>query len=91
MRLMICLFLLLSAWIPGIAKLHARSGFEIANELRINPQDRLKRQWEYVYRRKRLMERYGINTLEKEEQDLLRTYLLEHAADAKRANIAGTF
>lgn len=69
----------------------ARGGEEIAGSIKIDPKERLSRQWEYVYKRERLLKKYGIFALPKEEQDVLKKWLMANAKDSNRARKAGKF
>ncbi len=46
-------------------------------------------QWERIFKSKRKMKRYGIDKLSKEEQKVLKKYLLDHAADSDHPTVAG--
>lgn len=83
-------------WMVGIlmvpvALLSARDGAEIAQSIQIDPKERLSRQWDYVYKRKRLMEKYGIDALPKDEQKILKKWLMANAKGANQARKAGKF
>ncbi len=46
-------------------------------------------QWERIFKSARKMKRYGIDKLSKEEQQVLKKYLLDHAADSDHPTVAG--
>lgn len=82
------LMIFASASVNGYA---ARGGDEIASSIKIDPKERLARQWEYVYKRERLLKKYGIFELPKDEQEALKKWLMANAKDSNRARKAGKF
>lgn len=58
---------------------------EIADNLEINPKSKVMKQWDRVFKSKLKKERYGINSLSKEEQKALKDYLINNAKDSDTA------
>ncbi len=65
------------------------SGEELAYKLKLIPGKKAIIQWERVFKSKRKLKKYGIDTLTKEEQKVLKEYLLTHAADSDHPTVAG--
>ncbi len=71
--------------------LFAQNPKEIANKISLNPATKAMMQWERVFKSERKMKRYKIDTLNKEEQKILKEYLISHAADSDKPQFAGEF
>lgn len=68
---------------------YGAAGEELAARLGIDPSSRAIKQWERVFDTPRKMARYGIDKLSEQETELLKEYLLDHAADSDRPIAAG--
>jgi len=68
--------------------LHA-SALDIAKKLHLVAGKKAIIQWERVFKSDRKMKKYGIDKLSKKEQELLKNYLLDHAADSDHPTVAG--
>lgn len=69
----------------------AKTGAEIAKELEINAGSKAIRQWERIFKKRSRWKRFGIDKLSDAERDLLKEYLLSHAADSDRPAAAGIY
>jgi hypothetical protein len=65
------------------------TGAELAKQLHISPSSKAMMQWEHVFKNKRKMKRLGINTLSEQEKEVLKQYLIDHAADSPEPIAAG--
>ncbi|NPA55164.1 MAG: hypothetical protein GXO40_02235 [Epsilonproteobacteria bacterium] len=78
------LLLLLTAHV-----LFAISGAELATMLHLSPGSKAMIQWQHVFTSKRKMRRLGIDKLSSKEKQILKKYLIEHAADSPEPIAAG--
>ena len=62
---------------------------DLARKLRLTPASKAIIQWERVFTSKQKLKRYKIDTLNKEEQTLLKEYLINHAIDSDQPTVAG--
>ncbi len=69
--------------------LHASPPQELATKFHLVAGKKAIIQWERVFKSKRKMKKYGIDTLSKEEVKSLKNYLLAHAADSDHPTVAG--
>ena len=69
--------------------LFAASGSDLAKKLHISPSSKAMVQWEGVFKSKRKMKKLQINTLSDSEKEILKKYLIEHAADSPEPIAAG--
>ena len=85
-KLKILLFLII--FIPS---LHADEYniSNIAKELNLSAGSKAIAQWERVFKSKKKMKRYKIDTLNSEDQNFLKEYLIKHAIDSDQPTIAG--
>jgi alkyl hydroperoxide reductase subunit AhpC len=67
----------------------AITGAELAKELNLSPSSKAMIQWENVFKNKRKMKRLGINKLSDADKEILKQYLIEHAADSPEPIAAG--
>lgn len=67
----------------------ANEGYELVKELNLNPASKVKRQWNRVFKREVKMKEYGIDKLTSEQKEVLKEYLLDHAADSDHPEKAG--
>jgi len=64
---------------------------EIATKLSLNPGAKAMMQWERVFKSKRKMKKYKIDTLKEDERKILKEYLISHSADSDKPQFAGEF
>jgi hypothetical protein len=62
---------------------------DIAKRLGLSAGSKAIVQWERVFKSKRKMKRYKIDTLSKIEQEALKNYLIDHAIDSDHPTVAG--
>jgi len=62
---------------------------ELVKKLSLNPATKAMMQWERVFKSKRKMKRYKIDTLSDEQKKVLKEYLISHAADSDKPKFAG--
>ncbi len=67
----------------------ASSGKELANKLGISASSKASAQWTRVFKKNRKMKKYGIDKLSAEDKGILKTYLINHAADSDAPEAAG--
>ena len=67
----------------------ASTGRELASSLHISASSKASIQWERVFKRTKKMKKYGIDKLSDADKDILKTYLIEHAADSDAPEAAG--
>jgi flagellar biosynthesis protein FliP len=69
--------------------LFAKTGKEIAKDLKINPSVKAISQWKRLFKKMKKMKKYGIDKLSEEDKSKLKEYLLNHAADSDQPESAG--
>jgi hypothetical protein len=69
--------------------LNAKSGKEIAKELKLNPASKATIQWERMFKSPKRLARIGAQDLSKEDQDKLKEFLIKYAADSDQPAAAG--
>ncbi|NPA60013.1 MAG: hypothetical protein GXO30_06070 [Epsilonproteobacteria bacterium] len=62
---------------------------KLAKSLNLSAGTKAIIQWERVFKSKRKMKKYKINTLSLNEQNKLKDYLVEHAIDSDKPMVAG--
>ena len=62
---------------------------QIAQKLSLSPASKAMKQWERVFKYKRKMKRYKIDSLSDNEKKILKEYLMNHAADSDTPEFAG--
>ena len=62
---------------------------QIAKQLHLIPASKAMMQWERVFKSKRKLKRYKIDTLNEEQQMQLKEYLIDHAIDSDQPTVAG--
>ena len=67
----------------------AKSGSELANDLKLNPSSKAIKQWERVFSTPDKMQQAGIDKLSESDKSALKKYLLDHAADSDKPAVAG--
>ena len=75
------------AFISGT--LFANNGQEIAKKLNLQAGTKAIKQWERVFKKDRKMKKYGIDKLTEADKNILKEYLINHAADSDRPAAAG--
>lgn len=65
------------------------SGKDLAKSLGLNPSSKAIKQWERVFDKDGKMEKYGINKLSDADKEVLKKYLMNHAADSDQPAAAG--
>ena len=61
----------------------------LARSLNLSAGSKAIIQWERVFKSKKKMKRYKINTLSDEDKSKLKEYLIDHAIDSDQPTIAG--
>ncbi|MFP4332960.1 MAG: hypothetical protein ACLFQJ_06625 [Campylobacterales bacterium] len=69
--------------------LDAKSGKEIAKELKLNPASKAIIQWERMFKSPKRLERIGAENLSDEEKSELKKFLVKYAADSDQPAAAG--
>ena len=87
MMLKILLFVLLST--ASFAFAQESQPETLANKLNLSAASKAMVQWERVFKSKRKMKRYKIDTLKENEKAMLKKYLIDHAIDSDQPTIAG--
>ena len=72
-----------------IVFLFANSGKQLAIKLHINPSSKAIKQWERIFKKKKKQKKYGIDKLSDSEKEVLKKYLINHAADSDQPESAG--
>ena len=67
----------------------AKTGKDLVKELCLSSTSKASKQWARVFTKPRKMKKYGIDKLNKEEKELLKIYLMNHAADSDTPEAAG--
>jgi len=61
----------------------------LAQKLQLSAGSKAIVQWERIFQSDKKMKRYHIDTLSKEEREILKEYLINHAIDSDKPTIAG--
>ncbi len=64
-------------------------GKSIAKELGLSASSKASSQWLRVFKKVRKMKKYGIDKLSDADKEMLKTYLVDHAADSDAPEVAG--
>lgn len=67
----------------------AKSGQQIANDLRLNPSSKAIKQWERLLNSEEKLKSIGADKLSADDKAELKKYLTAHAADSDRPTVAG--
>ena len=67
----------------------ASTGKELATQLALSASSKASKQWARVFKKTRKMKRYGIDKLSAADKDILKKYLMDHAADSDAPEAAG--
>lgn len=67
----------------------AKSGSELANDLKLNPSSKAIKQWERIFSNPEKLQQAGIDKLSDADKSALKKYLLDHAADSDKPAVAG--
>ena len=67
----------------------AASGKELATQLALSASSKAGKQWARVFKKTRKMKKYGIDKLSDADKEILKKYLMEHAADSDAPEAAG--
>jgi hypothetical protein len=62
---------------------------DVCKELKLVPASKAIVQWERVFSSEKRKKKYGIDLLSPETQVLLKTYLIQHAADSSQPMVPG--
>lgn len=62
---------------------------DVCNELKLVPASKAIVQWERVFSSEKRKSKYGIDLLSHETQELLKAYLIMHAADSSQPMVPG--
>jgi len=69
--------------------LSAKSGQQLANELKLDPSSKAIKQWERMLGSEEKLKSLGIDKLSAAEKADLKKYLTDHAADSDKPTVAG--
>jgi len=83
------IFIWLLASFFAISLAAAKSGAELAKELKLNPASKAIVQWERVFGNEKQLARIGADKLTPAEQKELKDYLIKYAADSDQPAAAG--
>ena len=67
----------------------AKSGQDLANDLKLNPSSKAVKQWERIFSSPDKLQQAGIDKLSDSDKSALKKYLLDHAADSDKPAVAG--
>jgi hypothetical protein len=67
----------------------AKSGQQLANELKLDPSSKAIKQWERLLGSEDKLKSLGIDKLSATEKADLKKYLIDHAADSDKPTVAG--
>ena len=67
----------------------AKSGQQLANELKLDPSSKAIKQWERIFEVAEKRKQLGIDRLSDTDKIELKKYLLDHAADSDHPTVAG--
>ncbi len=67
----------------------ANSGKTIAADLKLSASSKASKQWIRVFKKAKKMKKYGIDALSDEDKNVLKEYLVNHAADSDTPEAAG--
>ena len=67
----------------------AKSGQDLASDLKLNPSSKAIKQWERVFSNPEKLQQAGIDKLSDSDKSALKKYLLDHAADSDKPTVAG--
>ena len=67
----------------------ASNGKDIANKLGISASSKASSQWSRIFKKTKKMKKYGIDVLSDADKSVLKTYLVDHAADSDSPEAAG--
>ena len=84
MRKLIAAFALFFA-----VSLFGSNGKVLANKLGLSASSKASTLWNRVFKKARKMKKYGIDKLSADKKQVLKTYLIEHAADSDAPEVAG--
>ena len=65
------------------------NGKNIAKELGLSASSKASTQWNRVFKKAKKMKKYGIDKLSDADKAVLKTYLVDHAADSDAPEAAG--
>jgi hypothetical protein len=82
------IFAVLLSWESAV---FAKNGAELAIETNINPSTKAIRQWERIFNKRSKWSRYGLDKLNDLDREILKKYVLDHAADSDRPAAAGIY
>ncbi len=66
-----------------------KDGAFLAKKLHLNAASKAMIQWERVFKSKRKIKRYKIDSLSQKEREILKRYLIDHAIDSDHPTVAG--
>jgi len=67
----------------------AKSGQQLANELKLDPSSKAIKQWERLFASADKLKSIGVDKLSASEKSDLKKYLTDHAADSDKPTVAG--
>lgn len=62
---------------------------DLAKSLNLYPGTKASIQWERVFSSQKKLQRYGLDILDKEEQEALKAYLIQFSADSDQPIVPG--
>lgn len=75
----------------SVLSLSAKSGPELAKDLELNAGKKAIRQWERIFDKRSRWKKYGLDKLSEADREVLKKYLLDHAADSDQPAAAGIY
>ena len=79
----------LFVWFTTALTAQEEAVVELAKRLQLVPGTKASIQWKRIFRSESRRKRYGLDTLSKQQLQLLRRYLIEHAADSPKPIVPG--
>ncbi len=86
---MVKILLLLFLFVPIAFADSEDSITKVCVEMKLVPASKAIVQWERVFSSDRRKQKYGIDQLSPDVQELLKAYLIEHAADSSQPMVPG--
>ena len=86
---MVKILLLLFLFVPVAFADSEDSIIKVCIEMKLVPASKAIVQWERVFSSEKRKSRHGIDQLSPEVQELLKVYLIEHAADSSQPMVPG--
>jgi len=82
-------YIILLSFLLFVEVLHAKGPKELVKELSLVPASKASVQWERIFKSKRKLKKYKLDSLSDTEKKDLKKYLISHAADSDLPQYAG--